>query len=395
MNASAGGRRICVVTATRAEYGLLYWLLRALQDDPGVTLQVVVTGTHLSPQFGRTVERIEADGFPIAERIPMLQQDDGPQGVTQSLALATLGFAAAWARLQPELVVVLGDRYEMLAAAQSAMVARIPLAHIHGGEATEGLIDEAIRHAITKMSHLHFVAAEPFRQRVIQLGEAPRRVWVVGATGLDNIARLALTERDALEKDLNFSLASPCLLATYHPVTLLDEDPVLAMHALFDAIDDVGARAVLTGVNADTGSSTLRQAAERFAAQHPERVLLADTLGVQRYLSVMRCADAVVGNSSSGLIEAPAMGVPTVDVGPRQQGRPRAPSVLHCDTTRDAIRQAIRQALQPSHRELAAKRESPYGTPGAAERIAAVLRTHPLHDLLIKRFHDLRAEVTA
>lgn len=384
-----------MVTATRAEYGLLYWLLRALQDDPGVMLQVVVTGTHLSPQFGRTVDRIEADGFPIAERIPMLQQDDGPQGVTQSLALATLGFAAAWARLQPELVVVLGDRYEMLAAAQSAMVARIPLAHIHGGEATEGLIDEAIRHAITKMSHLHFVAAEPFRQRVIQLGEAPRRVWVVGATGLDNIARLALTDRTALEKDLNFSLASPCLLATYHPVTLLDEDPALAMGALFDAIDDVGARVVLTGVNADTGSSALRHAAERFAAQHPGRVLLADTLGVQRYLSVMRCADAVVGNSSSGLIEAPAMGVPTVDVGPRQQGRPRAPSVLHCDTTRDAIRQAIQQALQPSHRELAAKRESPYGTPGAAERIAAVLRTHPLHDLLIKRFHDLRAEVPA
>ncbi len=395
MIAPAGRRKVCVVTATRAEYGLLYWLLRALHEDPEVTLQLVVTGTHLSPQFGRTVTRIEADGFPIAERIPMLQQDDSPQGVTQSLALATLGFAAAWARLQPDVVVVLGDRYEMLAAAQSAMIARIPLAHVHGGEATEGLIDEAIRHAITKMSHLHFVAAEPFRQRVIQLGETPQRVWVVGATGLDNIARVPLTERTALEKELGFALEAPCLLVTYHPVTLLDEDPAIAMRTLFEAIDDVGARVVLTGVNADTGSSAMRQAAERFAANHPGRVLLADTLGVQRYLSVMRCADAVVGNSSSGLIEAPAMGVPTVDIGPRQQGRPRAPSVLHCEPTRDAIRQTILQALQPAHRELAAQRQSPYGAPGAAQRIAGVLRSHPLEGLLIKRFHDLGTEVRA
>ncbi len=385
-------RKVCVVTATRAEYGLLYWLLRALRDEPEVTLQVVVTGAHLSRAFGMTVETIESDGFEIAERVPIPLDDDSPTGVTKALGIATLGFADAFARLAPDVLVLLGDRYEMLAAAQAAMVARIPIAHIHGGEATEGLIDEAIRHSITKMAHLHFVAADDFRRRVIQLGEAPERVWVVGAAGLDNIARLPLLDRTLLEAELGITFAQPSFLVTYHPVTLRDEDPAIAMRTLLEVLDAYGGSIVLTGVNADTGATSIRLEAERFAAQRPGRVLLVETLGVLRYLSVMRQVDVVVGNSSSGLLEAPALGKPTVDIGERQQGRLRAPAVIHCDASPRAIRDAVQRALTPAHRALAARRETPYGTPGAAQRIAGVLREHALGGILIKRFHDLPVE---
>lgn len=385
-------RRVCVVSATRAEYGLLYWLLRALRDDPTVELQLVVTGTHLSPAHGQTVRGIESDGFTITDRVSILLQDDSPLGVTKSLGLATLGFAESFARLRPDVLVLLGDRYEMLGAAQAAMIGRIPIAHIHGGEATEGLIDEAIRHAITKMSHLHFVAADDFRRRVIQLGEAPDRVWVVGATGLDNIARLPLLGRAALEAELGLSLSPPSLLVTYHPVTLRDEDPGVAMRDLLEVVDSIAGTILLTGVNADTGANAMRREAEQFAAARPGRVLLAESLGALRYLSAMQQVDAVVGNSSSGLLEAPALGTPTVDIGERQRGRLRAPSVIHCAATRRAIATAVREALSPAHRMCAERRETPYGTPGAAERIAAVLRAHPLEGILIKRFHDLPAE---
>lgn len=382
-------RRICFVTATRAEYGLLYWLLRELQQAPDVELQLVVTGAHLSPRFGMTVAAIEADGFAIDARLPIPLDDDSPSGIARAMAAATVGFADSFARLAPDLLVLLGDRYEMLAAAQAAMIARLPIAHIHGGEATEGLIDEAIRHAITKMAHLHFVAAEAFRRRVIQLGEAPQRVWVVGATGLDNIERLEPLDREALEADLGIRLERPCYLVTYHPVTLRGEDPGLAMRTLLEALDDERPRLVLTGINADTGGQSMRREAERFSAARPGRVLLAETLGARRYLSLMRLSDVVVGNSSSGLLEAPAIGTPTVDIGERQQGRPRAPSVIHCAAESEAIRGALRIALSADHKAVAARRETPYGTPGAARRISRTVREHPLDSLLIKRFHDL------
>jgi len=387
----ANHRKVCVVTATRAEYGLLYWLLRTLRDDAAVELQLIVTGTHLSPAHGMTIDAIEADGFPVAERVSILLQDDSPLGVTKSLALATLGIAESLARLRPDLLVVLGDRYEMLGAAQAAMIARIPIAHIHGGEATEGLIDEAIRHAITKMSHLHFVAADEFRTRVLQLGEPSDRIWVVGATGLDNIARLPLLGRSELEAELGVRLTTPSLLLTYHPVTLSNDDPGLAMRKLLEAADTVAGTIILTGVNADSGASSMRREIEQFAGVRPGRVVVAETLGALRYLSAMKHVDVIVGNSSSGLLEAPALGTPTVDIGDRQRGRPRAPSVIHCAATRTAIAAAIRQALTPTHRALAARRATPYGTPGAAERIAGVLRTCSLEGLLMKRFHDLPA----
>jgi len=385
-------RRIGVVTATRAEYGLLRSLLDTLRADAAVELQLVVAGAHLAERFGMTVRQIEQDGLRIDARVPMPLDDDSALGVTRALAAATAGFGEAFARLRPDLLVVLGDRYEMLAAAQAAMLARIPIAHLHGGEATEGAVDEAIRHAITKMSHLHFVAAEAFRRRVIQLGERPDRVWTVGATGLDNIAGVERLPRAQLEAALGIALRAPSFLVTYHPATLSDADPGQAMRTLLEALDETGGTIVLTGVNADAGGAAVRREAERFAAARPERVRLVETLGVQRYLSLMALVDAVVGNSSSGLLEAPSVGTPSVDVGERQRGRPRAPSVVHCDGDAQAIRGALATALSPQMRAVAARRETPYGTPGAAGRIAAVLRAHPLEGLLAKRFHDLSPE---
>lgn len=385
-------RRIAVVTATRAEYGLLQCLLERLRDDELVELQLVVSGTHLSERFGLTVRQIEADGFNIAARVPLPLDDDSALGVTRALAAATTGLGEALQALSPDLVVLLGDRYEMLAAAQAAMVARIPIAHLHGGEATEGAIDEAIRHAISKMAQLHFVAAEPFRQRVIQLGEAPERIWTVGATGLDNIARVALLDEAALQADLGMAFQRPLFLMTYHPETLSQDAPGPALRAALEVLLETGGSVVLTGANADAGSLSIRREAERLAAERPQRLRLVESLGVRRYLSLMAIADAVVGNSSSGLIEAPAMGTPTVDIGARQRGRPRAPSVLHCEADAPAIRAAVAQALSPAHRALAAQRQTPYGEAGAAERIAAVLRSHPLEGLLDKRFHSLATQ---
>lgn len=386
-------RRICVLTATRAEYGLLYWLMLRLRNMPEVELQLVVTGAHLSALHGMTVKQIEADGFAIDARIELPLGDDTPLGVARALAATTAGVAASLARLKPDLLVLLGDRYEMLGAAQAAMLARIPIAHLHGGERTEGAIDEAIRHALTKMSHLHFVAAEAYRRRVIQLGEEPQRVFCVGATGLDNIAHLPLPTRSELEQELSFTLGSQCFLVTYHPLTLGDEDPALAFARVLRALEAFPqARIILTGVNADPGAAAIRLSAERWAETQGARVLLVSSLGQRRYLAAMREAAVVVGNSSSGLLEAPAMGVPTVNIGDRQRGRLAAPSVIQCADDQEAIRAAIEHTLTPAFRALAARRETPYGSPGAAERIAAVLANHPLEGILFKRFHDLRED---
>lgn len=382
-------RKICVVTATRAEYGLLTSLLGELRANASVELQLVVTGTHLSERFGLTVRQIESDGIPIAARVPVPLDDDSAVGVTEALAATTAGLGRTFQDLQPELLVLLGDRYEMLGAAQAAMLARIPIAHVHGGEATEGLIDEAIRHAITKMSHLHFVAAETFRRRVIQLGEAPERVWTVGATGLDNIAQMSRIGREELQVDLGIELRSPSFLVTHHPVTLQTGDPSAAMRTLLEVLDGFSGTIVITGVNADPGNAALRQVVERFAASRRHRVLAVESLGARRYLSLVAIVDAVVGNSSSGLIEAPSLGTPTVDIGDRQRGRLYAPSVVHCNEDATDIRLAVEQVLSDDHRAIVRQRCTPYGEPGAGKRIAEILSKHPLDGLLIKQFHNL------
>ena len=305
------------------------------------------------------------------------------------MGLGLIGIAEALNRLRQDVLVVLGDRYEAMAAAQAAMIARIPIAHIHGGEATEGVIDEAIRHSITKMAHLHFVAAEEYRQRVIQLGENPRNVRLVGAAGLDNVAKLPTLTKEQLESDLGLELKTPVFLVTYHPVTLRDDDSSLAMQGLLSVLDEAEGTIVITGANADTGGGCVRREAKRFAATRLGRVALVESLGAIRYLSLMRYTDVVVGNSSSGLLEAPAVGIPTVDIGERQSGRLRAPSVIHCSAAEDDIRAAVAFALTDEHRKVAAQRQTPYGTVGASGRIVSVLLSCELNGILQKKFYDI------
>jgi UDP-hydrolysing UDP-N-acetyl-D-glucosamine 2-epimerase len=384
-------RRICVVTGTRAEYGLLYWLLREIQEDDALELQLAVTGMHLSPEFGLTVRAIEADDFAIDEQVEMLLSSDSPVGIAKSIGLGVIGFADAFARLHPDIVVVLGDRFEILAAVQAALVARVPIAHLHGGETTEGAIDEAIRHCITKMAHLHFVAAEPYRRRVIQLGEEPARVWNVGAPGLEHVRRTPLLDRVALEESINFELGTPTFLVTYHPATLADRAPADEAGELLRALDRYpSARVLFTKTNADTGGRAVNEMIDSYVAAHPDRTRAYTSLGQQRYLSALSQADVVIGNSSSGVIEAPALGVPTVNIGPRQQGRLRATSVIDCAGEADGIAKAIERALSPEFRASIQAMELPYGEGHTARQVADVLREAGLGDrLLMKRFFDL------
>jgi UDP-hydrolysing UDP-N-acetyl-D-glucosamine 2-epimerase len=383
-------RKICVVTGTRAEYGLLFWLMKDIQADPDLDLQLAVTGTHLSAKFGNTVTVIEDDGFSIDERIDIEPGDDTPVGVTRSLGLGVIGFGAAFESLTPDIVVVLGDRYEILAAAEAAMLARIPIAHIHGGEATEGVVDEAIRHAVSKMAHLHFVAADPYRDRVVQLGESPERIFNVGAPGIDNIVKLDLPSISDLEKDIGLDLGGEYFLVTYHPVTLSDEDPGDAVGELLSALDQFPYHPVIiTGVNADPGFERISGMLSEYAAGWDGRVSLHSSLGQRRYLGAMKHAAVVIGNSSSGILEAPAMKVPTVNLGDRQRGRIRTPSIIDCAERSEAIIKAIEQALSEEFRATVKTASCPYGEGGASERIKSHLKTADLSGLLMKRFHDI------
>jgi UDP-N-acetylglucosamine 2-epimerase (non-hydrolysing)/GDP/UDP-N,N'-diacetylbacillosamine 2-epimerase (hydrolysing) len=386
-------RRICVFTATRAEYGLLQPLLGELADAPDVELQLIASGTHLSPEFGLTYRQIERDGFRIDAKVEMLLASDTAVGVTTSLGLGTIGVAHALDRLRPHVLVVLGDRYETLSAAQAALIARVPVAHIHGGEVTEGAFDDAIRHAITKMAHLHFAAAEPFRRRIIQLGEDPALVHTVGAPGLDTIRTLPLLDRPAVEAELGVCLPTPSFLVTYHPATLSPTPPDKAVAALLDALDAFPhAGVVLTRPNADPHGRTISDAIDAYAAARRERVAVFTSLGQLRYLSTLKHVDVVVGNSSSGLIEAPALHTPTVNVGDRQRGRLFADSVVSCGETSDEIAEAIRTTLSPGFRARLPAVRSPYGDGQAAPRIAEILRTADLDGIVGKRFHDLGRE---
>jgi UDP-hydrolysing UDP-N-acetyl-D-glucosamine 2-epimerase len=383
-------RRIAVVTGTRAEYGLLYWLLRDIADDPALELQMIVTAMHLSPEFGMTVREIEQDGLPIAARVEMLLSSDTPVGVAKSMGLGTIGFADAFDRLRPDLVVVLGDRFEILAAAQAALVARIPIAHLHGGELTEGAVDESIRHALTKMASLHFTVAEPYRRRVLQLGEQPDRVFDFGAPGLDHLRRASRLSPEELERELGFNLRSPLALVTWHPATLGATSPMVGLAELHMALERLpDLRLIWTLPNADVGGRSLIPAIEAWAASHAARVCLRASLGHKRYLSLLPLVDVMVGNSSSGLTEAPALGVPTVNIGDRQAGRLRSASVIDVAERADDIEQALRRALSPSFRAGLADMRPAYGDGDASRRIRDVLREVSLAGLERKRFRDL------
>lgn len=378
-------RRIAVFTGTRAEYGLLYWLMKEIAAAPDLELKTVVSGAHLSPEFGLTYRQIEQDGFQIDERVEMLLSSDTAVGVIKSMGLALIGMADALARLTPDVLVILGDRYEALAMAQAAMIMRIPVAHLHGGEITEGAYDDAIRHAITKLSYLHFTANDAYRQRVIQLGEAPERVFNLGAVGLDHIDRTPLMSRDALSASLGFALDKPYFVVTYHPVTLFSEPAVESFQALLNALDDYpDYQVIVTYPNADDGGRQLIPLLKHYAALQPERVLAIPSLGHQRYLSAVKHCAVVIGNSSSGIIEVPSLGVPTVNIGQRQKGRMAAASVVNCQPDSASISSAINDALCPLPASAFA---NPYGTGDVSARIVAVLRRFPLTSA--KAFHDI------
>jgi UDP-hydrolysing UDP-N-acetyl-D-glucosamine 2-epimerase len=384
-------RQICVVTGSRAEYGLLYWVMKAIAAHPMLELQVIATGMHLSPEFGLTYRQIETDGFSIDAKVEMLLSADTPTAVTKSVGLGMIGFADAYARLKPDVVVVLGDRFEILAAAQSAAFARIPVAHIHGGETSEGAVDEGIRHAVTKFATWHFVAAEVYRRRVIQLGEHPDRVFNVGAPGLDNLVQLPLLSRAELEKTLEMTLGEPLLLVTYHPATLGELPPGEAVERMLAALDRFpAATIVFTCPNADAGGREIFELLKAYEASHPGRVKGFTSLGQLRYLSLLVLANVVVGNSSSALIEAPVARTATVDIGPRQRGRLKAASVLEADEDVEAIAARISEALTPSFQASLAQVASLYGGGGASQRIVDELAR--LQPLGAKPFFDIEHE---
>jgi UDP-N-acetylglucosamine 2-epimerase (non-hydrolysing)/GDP/UDP-N,N'-diacetylbacillosamine 2-epimerase (hydrolysing) len=383
-------RKICIVTGTRAEYGLLYWLMKEIKEDPDLELQIIATGMHLSPEFGLTYKTIEEDGLQINEKVEMLLSSDTPVGIAKSIGLGVIGFADAFSRLKPDILVVLGDRYEMFAAAQVAMTHRIPIAHIHGGETTEGAIDEAIRHSITKMSHFHFTAAEFYRRRVIQLGERPDRVLNYGAPGLDNLKRIKILDKEAFEKAIDFQLGTLSFLATYHPVTLSNDGPEKSFAELINAIDHYpSAKVIFTKANSDPAGRIINQKIDEYAKRNPLRIKVFTSMGHLLYLSAIKNMDIIVGNSSSGLIEAPALKKPTVNIGERQRGRLKACSVIDCEEKAHAIVSAIEKGLSSEFKKTLRNIKNPYGSGNASLKIKEYLKKVSLQNILMKKFYDV------
>lgn len=385
-------RKVCVVTGTRAEFGLLRWLMGEIQSHPELELQVIATGMHLSPEFGSTYHEIEEAGFEIDARVEMLLSSDTNTAVTKSMGLGVIGFADAYERLAPDIVVVLGDRFEIFAATSAAMIAGVPVAHLHGGETTEGAFDEAIRHSITKMSHLHFVAADEYRQRVIQLGEHPDRVFNFGGMGIDAIKRIKLLSREELERSLELSLGAKSLLVTFHPVTLEGETSSAAqMGELLAALEGLdNTTLIFTMPNADTGGRELSVMVREFAQGHPNAEVYT-SLGQLRYFSCLAQIDGVVGNSSSGLAEAPSFKIGTVNIGDRQKGRLKANSVIDCEPNREAIQVALETLYSAEFQASLAAVSNPYGNGGASEAIVKILAEYPLENIRKKQFYNLSA----
>lgn len=382
-------RKICVITGTRAEYGLLRWVMQGIKDDPELVLQIIATGMHLSPEFGLTYQAIEQDDFKIDRKVEMLTSSDTPVGIAKSMGLGLIGFADALNNLKPDLILVLGDRFEIFAAVSAALVARIPVAHLHGGETTEGVFDEALRHSITKMSHLHFVAAEAYRQRVIQLGEQPERVFLVGGLGIDTIKRLPLLNRPALETSLGFKLGSRNLLITFHPVTLEAATAVDQMEELLVALADCqDTQLIFTMPNADTDGRQLIKRIQQFVAHH-QNAHAFTSLGQLRYLSCIAHVDGVVGNSSSGLAEVPSFKKGTINIGDRQRGRLQAGSVINCEPTQTSIKAALTKLYSAEFQSNLSHAVNPYGEGGASEKVLTILKTTSLDGITEKEFYDL------
>jgi len=382
-------RKICIVTATRAEYGLLYWLLKKIDADKGLSLELIVTGMHLSPEFGLTYKEIEKE-FHINKKIEILLSSDTPVGLSKSMGLAQIGFAEAFEELRPDIVVVLGDRYEIFSAASAAMIARIPLAHIHGGEATQGLVDEAIRHSLTKMSHLHFCATETYRKRIIQLGEDPSRVFNVGGMGIESIKNLSLLSKEELEDSIGFKLGKKNLLVTFHPVTLEKDTAKHHFSRLLQALDTLcDTHIIFTKANSDTDGRVINAMIDEYVAKHPKNTIAFTSLGQLRYLSALQYIDAVVGNSSSGLLEAPSFHIGTINIGDRQKGRIKAKSVIDAQPNALSITNALKTLYSQEFQDKLKNIQNPYGKGEGSEKIIQVLKQSDLDTIVKKSFYDI------
>jgi UDP-N-acetylglucosamine 2-epimerase (non-hydrolysing)/GDP/UDP-N,N'-diacetylbacillosamine 2-epimerase (hydrolysing) len=382
-----GSRKICFVTGSRADFGLLIWPMRAIQQTPGLTLQLIATGMHLSPEFGYTIDNIRGEGFDVDESVETLLSSDTGVGVAKSVGLGVIGFADALARLKPDLVVVLGDRYETLAAAQAAMFMRVPIAHLFGGDVTEGVVDESTRHAISKMAHLHFTSNRDSTRRLMQLGENPERIHTIGSPGIDAIKRLKLMDRETIGREIGMALGQHNILVTFHPMTIEAGRSVGALDELFAALSalDPEFRLFFTLANSDVEGRALNIRIKTFVSSRPNTIAVT-SLGQLRYISLMNLVDVVVGNSSSGVLETPSLNVPTVDIGDRQKGRERASSVLNVPPERGAISAAISKALLRGRQPTV----SPYGDGESSQRFAAAIAAVPdFRTLLKKGFYDL------
>jgi len=389
-------RRIAVVTTSRADYGGLHPVLRALRDDPDMELLVVATGMHLSDLHGHTVDAIASDGFEIARRITMLQEMDDEPSIVKSVGIGLIAFADAWAELRPDFMVCLGDRFELMAPATAALLQRVPIAHIHGGETSQGAVDEAVRHSVSKMASLHFPAAAPYARRLIQMGEPPERIFMFGAPALDALYdRLPMT-RSELATRLRLDLDHPVALVTYHPVTLEIDDSEIQISNLLDAIARSGVAAVFTRSNADATGGRINAAIEAFTRSAPDRYRLLDHLGSTLYFGCLQHLDLMIGNSSSGLVEAPSFHLPVVNIGNRQLGRLRARNVIDSGYAVDAIVAAIERALSPEFHRCLESMDNPYDVfhdGKTSFRIKEKLKEiRAPRDLLMKNFHDLPLE---
>ena len=385
-------KRIGIMTGTRAEYGLLKPLMQEINKDNDLELYLIVSGMHLSPEFGMTYKEIEEDGFQINAKVEMLLSSDSPAGISKSIGLGVIGFADEFQRAELDMLILLGDRYEVLSAAICAMVMRIPIAHLHGGELTEGAIDEGIRHSITKMSYLHFTSTEQYRNRVIQLGENPERVFYVGALGVENIKKINLMTKEELERSIHFEIDENTVIVTYHPVTLENNTVEEQFLNLLEVLDrNPKIRMIFTKANADTNGRIVNELIDKYAAQNSERACAFMSLGQKRYLSALKYCRIVIGNSSSGIIEAPSFGKPIINIGDRQKGRICADSVINCGYTQQEIQQAMETALTEEFENKARNCRNPYEKENTAANIISVIKDYLLNDKinLKTRFYDL------
>ena len=385
-------RKICVITGTRAEYGLLYWVMKAIEIQPELNLQLIVTGMHLSSEFGLTYKQIEQDGFVIDKKLEILLSSDTPSGISKSMGLGMISFAEAFQELKPDIVLVLGDRFEIFSAVSAAMIARIPIAHCHGGEATEGLIDESIRHSITKMSHIHFCSTDDYKKRIIQLGESPEFVHNVGALGIENINKLNLLSKDDFEDSISFKLDEEFnFLVTFHPVTLENSTASEQIIQLLKALDSIhNCKIIFTMSNSDTDGRIINSMIEDYVNGRPDKSVCFKSLGQLRYLSALKYVDCVIGNSSSGLIEVPSFQTATINIGDRQRGRIMGSSVIQCLPEFNEIKKAISKAVSNDFKnKVLLNSINPYGTGNSSDLIVNTLRKIDLNNILKKRFHDL------